>query len=199
VTKRSRVKSNAGPAGVASLNAMRRLALLALPFALAACGGTARPASWPRVTLKLSAPADTRSVRAASVQVQGTVSPGDASVQVNGEAAQVNGGSFAAEVALSPGANVIDVTASAPGRRPEADAVRVIRDMRVQLPELVGTAEPDATATLRDLGMRPRSEDARNFLDRIIPGELQVCDMRPGARALVQKGATVTIVVARSC
>jgi hypothetical protein len=177
---------------------MRRLALLAIPLALAlaACGsGTAGP----RMTLKLSAPADARTLRAASVHVQGTVSPGDASVQVNGEAAQVQGGSFAAEVALSPGANVIDVTASAPGRRPVADAVRVMRDMRVELPDLVGTPESEATAKLGALGMRPRSDDLRSFLDRIVPGDPEVCQMRPGAHALVEKGATVTIVVARSC
>ena len=184
---------------MASLNAMRRLALLAVPLTLAACGGSAHPAAGPRVTLKLSAPADTGSVRAASVQVQGTVSPGDASVQVDGEAARVNGGTFAADVALSPGPNVIDVTASAPGRRPDADAVRVTRDMRVELPDLVGTPESDATTKLRDLGLKPRSEDARNFLDRIIPGDLQVCEMRPAARALVPKATRVTIVVARTC
>jgi hypothetical protein len=133
------------------------------------------------------------------VQVRGTVSPGDASVEVNGEAAQVENGAFSADVALDPGANVIDVTASAPGHRADADALRVTRDMRVELPDLVGMSEEDATAKLSDLGMEPRTEDARSFLDRIIPGGLQVCEMRPDSGELVAKGTKVTIVVAREC
>jgi hypothetical protein len=178
-----------------------RLALLVMAsLALAACGSGGRPASGPRVTLKLSSPDDAgQPVRAESVRVRGTVSPGDASVQVDGEAAQVQDGAFTAEVALAPGSNVIDVTASAPGHRAEADAVRVTRDMRVELPDLSGVSEEDATAKLTDLGMRPRSEDGGGFLDRIIPGELQVCAMKPDAGTLVAKGTRVTIVVARSC
>jgi uncharacterized Zn-binding protein involved in type VI secretion len=178
-----------------------RLALsLLASLALAACGGSGRPASGPRVTLKLSSPGDAgQPVRAERVQVRGTVTPGDASVQVNGQAAQVHGGAFSAEVALAPGANVIDVTASAPGHRAEADAVRVTRDMRVELPDLAGASEDDATAKLSHLGMRPRAQDGRSFLDRIIPGPLQVCEMKPDAGSLVDKGTTVTIVVAREC
>ncbi|WP_028060456.1 PASTA domain-containing protein [Candidatus Solirubrobacter pratensis] len=178
---------------------MRVALLLIASLALAACGGAGRPAAGPRVTLKLSAPEDSGTVRAERVQVHGSVSPGDASVQVNGVAAQVEGGDFAADVALAPGANVIDVTASAPGHRSEADAVRVTRDMRVELPDLAGASETDATAKLSDLGMRPRIEDGSSFLDRIIPGELEVCEMQPRAGALVAKGTTVTVLVARRC
>jgi uncharacterized protein (DUF58 family) len=178
---------------------VRRLVLLAIPLAVAACGGTERPAAGPRVTVALSAPREAGTVRAERVHVQGKVSPSGATVEVNGEQARVDGDTFAAEVALAPGANVIDVTASAPGRRPDADAVRVTRDMRVELPDLVGMTEQDATGRLDGLGMQPRAKDGRNFLDRIIPGELQVCEMRPAAGALVEKGTTVTVVVARSC
>jgi hypothetical protein len=178
---------------------MRRLVLLAIPLAVAACGSNARPSSGPRVTLSLSAPGDTKSVRAESVRVQGKVSPTGASVEVNGKAASVSGGTFNADVSLNPGENVIDVTASAPGRRPDADAVRVTRDMRVELPDLVGASEEDATAKLTDLGMNPRSDDVRSFLDRIVPGPLQVCEMKPGAGDLVAKGTTVTLVVDSQC
>jgi Glucodextranase, domain B/PASTA domain len=178
---------------------VRRLALLALPLALVACGGTARPAAGPRVALELSSPDDAGTVRAESVQVRGTVQPADAEVEVDGESAEVDNGTFSAEVPLSPGANVIDVTASAAGHRADADALRITRDMRVELPDLVGMSDTDATAKLEDLGMKPRLDDERSFLDRIIPGELQVCSMSPGAGELVNKQTTVTLAVANQC
>ena len=39
---------------------------------------------------------------------------------------------------------MIDVTATAPGRRPATDAVRVMRDMRVKVPDVVGSTPEDA-------------------------------------------------------
>jgi hypothetical protein len=179
---------------------VRRAVLVLIPLAVAACGGSsARPAAGPRVTLKLSAPGDAKLLRAASVQVQGTVSPDSAQVDVNGEQANVNGGTFVAEVALRPGANVIDVTASAAGRRPDADAVRVTRDMRVEVPKLVGADEKDATGKLRGLGLVSREERGGSFLDRLFGGALTVCETRPAAGALVNPHSAVTVVVARSC
>ena len=197
MTVRSHV--NQATRGTTSLIGVRRLVLFAIPLAVAGCGGTPRPASGPRVTLQLSAPGDAKPVREASVKVRGTVSPGDASVQVNGQDAQVSGGAFAADVALAPGANVIDVTASAPGRRPDADAVRVTRDMRVEVPRLLGAARTDAVHRLEALGLQPREERSGGFLDRFIPGELQVCLTDPPAGALLDPGTTVTVVVARNC
>jgi hypothetical protein len=179
---------------------VRRAVPLLIALAVAACGGSsARPAAGPRVALVLSAPADAKAVRAETVRVQGTVSPNGATVRVDGEEAQVNGGTFVAEVRLRAGANVIDVTASAPGRRPDADAVRVTRDIRVEVPRLVGAAAKDATGRLRALGLVPREERAGGFLDRFIPAELTVCEMRPAAGELVDPRTAVTIVVARSC
>jgi Glucodextranase, domain B/PASTA domain len=193
VTEKSHVKP------VSSLGGVRGLLLLAIPLAAAACGATPRPASDPRVTLQLSAPGDGRPVRAKSVEVRGTVSPSGASVQVNGESAQVSGGEFAADVALAPGANVIDVTASAPGRRADADALRVTRDVRVKVPELVGTARADALDRLDRLGLRPREQRGGGFLDDIVPAALQVCLTDPPAGELVDPGTAVTVVVARNC
>jgi glucodextranase-like protein/PASTA domain-containing protein len=178
---------------------VRSLVLLAIPFAVAACGGTARPASGPRVTVSLSAPGDAKSVRAESVRVQGKVSPSEASVEVNGESASVSGGTFTAEVSLNPGANVIDVTASAPGRRPDADAVRVTRDIRVEIPELVGQPSDDAVSRLKDLGLDPQEEHSGNFLDRFFGGDEQVCELDPGAGELVDPGTTVTLTLAPNC
>ncbi len=178
---------------------MRRLALLALPVAVAACGSTARPAAGPRVTLKLSAPVDAGTVRSDSVRVQGTVSPAGASVRVNGEDARVDGGTFTAEVRLDGGANLIDVTASAPGRRADADAVRVTRDMRIEIPKLVGLPSTDAEDQLATLGLDAREDKQGSFLDRLFGGELQVCELSPPAGTLVDKGTTVTLAVAPSC
>jgi hypothetical protein len=178
---------------------VRSLVLLAIPLAVAACGSTARPSSGPRVTLSLSAPGDAKSVRAESVRVQGTVSPSGASVEVNGESASVSGGTFTAEVSLNPGQNVIDVTASAPGRRPDADALRVTRDIRVEIPDLVGQSREDGLQRLKDLGLEPDEQRSGNFLDRFFGGEEQVCELDPRAGELVDPGSTVTITVAPNC
>jgi hypothetical protein len=178
---------------------VRSLLLLAIPLAVAACGNTARPASGPRVTVSVSAPGDTKSVRAESVHVQGKVSPSGADVEVNGEAASVSGGTFSADVSLNPGENVIDVTASAPGRRPDADAVRVTRDMRVEIPELVGQPSDDAESRLKDLGLDVKEEQSGSFLDRFFGGQQQVCELHPGGGELVDPGSTVTVTIAPNC
>jgi hypothetical protein len=176
-----------------------RLALVLGTLALAGCGADARPATTPRVQLKLAAPGDGRSLRAESVEVSGTVTPTGAAVSVAGEQAHVSGGSFTAMVALRPGGNVIDVTATAPGRRPAADALRVVRDTRVELPRLVGVGRDEAFATLEDLGLKPQEKRDDSWLDRLIPGDDFVCATTPAAAALVQPGAKVTVEVARNC
>ena len=171
---------------------MRRLVLLlAAGLALAACGEAPRPATEPRVRLKLELPDDGGSVRADRVAVRGTVTPGDAAVRVAGEDAEVEGGEFAAEVALSPGGNVIDITATAPGRRPATDAVRVMRDMRVEVPTLVGTELDAAEAALREA--RPEGHrGARRQLDRprCSAAPCAVCATRPPAGTLVDPRST---------
>src|SRR3954471_6615724 len=130
---------------------MRRPALLLAALAVSACGADARPATTPRVQLKLASPGDGRLLRAETVEVSGTVVPAGAGVTVAGAPAQVDGASFSATVSLQPGGNVIDVTATAPGRRPAADALRVVRDMRVELPPLVGHDRDEALARLKGL------------------------------------------------
>jgi hypothetical protein len=178
---------------------VRRLVLIALSLAVAACGGAAHSASGPRVTLELTSPADTGTVRAGTVHVAGTVSPVGASVQVDGQDASVEGTKFTADVALAPGVNVIDVTATAPGRRPEAEALRVTRDTRIAIPDLSGQKSDDAEQKLTDLGLSPKEDRQDGFLDRIFGGGAQVCETQPKAGALVEKGTTVTVVVASNC
>jgi glucodextranase-like protein/PASTA domain-containing protein len=179
---------------------VRRLVLLlVVGLALGACGETPRPATEPRVKLKLEAPDDGGSILADRVAVRGTVTPGDAAVQVAGEDAEVSDGAFTAEVDLQPGGNVIDVTASSPGRRPATDALRVMRDMRVPVPKLVGRTPEDADTALRSAGLTSVEERGGSWIDRLLPGGIQVCATRPRAGALVEKGTRVTLETARDC
>jgi hypothetical protein len=179
---------------------VRRLVLiLAAGLALSACGEAARPASEPRVRLKLDLPDDGGEVREDRVEVHGTVTPADAAVQVAGADAQVDGGEFTATVALAPGGNVIDVTASAPGRRPAADAVRVTRDIRVEVPPVVGLEVGAATDQLKKAGLKVSEVDDDSWLERVLGGEIDVCATEPGAGALVQPHATITLQTSRSC
>ncbi len=179
---------------------MRRLVLLlAAGYALTACGEAPTPATEPRVRLKLAVPDDGGEVRADRVSVRGTVTPGDAAVRVAGEAADVEGGEFTAEVALAPGGNVIDITATAPGRRPATDAVRVTRDIRVEVPRLVGLEFDDASARLDALGLEAVEARGGSWLDRLFGGPVTVCATRPAADELVLPRSSVTLETARDC
>ena len=178
---------------------MRRSYALLATLALAGCGTQARPATTPRVELKLSSPGDGRTLRADTVDIAGTVAPAGAAVTVAGRAATVDGSSFTATVPLEPGGNVIDVTASSPGHRPAADALRVVRDIRVQLPSLAGYEESDAFDRLKGLGLRPVEKRDDNWLDRLIPGAVGVCATQPKGGTLVAPRSAVTVIVAKDC
>ena len=146
---------------------MRRLiCLLAAGLVLAACGEAERPATEPRVSLKLDVPSDGGSVRA---ETRRRARDGHARRRRGprraASDADVHGGEFSAEVALIPGGNVIDITATAPGRRPATDAVRVLRDMRVKVPPLVGRESDAAVAALRKLDLKAREIEGGS-LDR---------------------------------
>jgi hypothetical protein len=178
---------------------VRRPALLLAAAMLAGCGTQARPATTPRVALTLSAPRDGGMLRAQTVDVSGTVTPAGAAVSVEGRSATVDGGTFKATVALRPGGNVIDVVAILPGHRPASDALRVMRDMRVELPKLAGYDEADAFSRLRELGLQPVEKLTDNWLQRLIPGGEGVCATAPRAGALVPPHARVTVLVAKDC
>src|SRR5215207_4465072 len=104
-------------------------AVLALAVLAAACGEEPRPPrAEPQVQLTLAAPGDAGTTRDEAVEVSGSVKPARASVTVLGREVDVDGGRFATKVALEPGANLIDVAASAAGRRPDFAALRVVRE-----------------------------------------------------------------------
>lgn len=184
--------------GTDSILGVRLAVLLAAALAVAACGEAPRPATQPRVALELDAPRDGGSVRAKRVTVSGTVAPAGASVRVAGEDVTVTAGRFSAEVELRPGGNVIDVTATAAGRRPATGALRVARDMRVAVPDVVGQTPDAATQDLRAIGLEAEEERSDDWLDRLLGGT-RVCATRPSAGALLEKGARVTLETARDC
>jgi len=176
------------------------VAVLAVAFLTAACGEGAKPPQRePLVELTIDAPPDADTTRDEQVAVSGTVKPAGATVQVLGNEVSVSGGRWSAEVGLDPGANLIDVSASARGRRPDFAALRVVREQRVALPDVVGRDTDTAQEELEGLGLKVRTEDSGGFFDPLLPGDPAVCSMEPAAGEQVLPGAEVTLRVARDC
>jgi hypothetical protein len=179
--------------------------LLVAPLALAAgaCGGSGsaeRAArSAPEVRIRISSPSDTLVTRDTTLTVRGSVEPPDASVQVLGRPADVIAGRFTAKVDLDPGANVIDLAATAPHRDPAMAAVRVTREMPVQVPDLSGLTAGEAGKRVRVLGLQLAVEAAGGLLERLLPGDPGVCEQHPSAGDDAMRGTTVRVLVAKRC
>ena len=181
---------------------MRRLVLVTACLAVAGCGGSDDPPAQRAlapVVLDLTEPADEVVVRTDSVRVGGTVSPAGAPVRVNGRAAEVEGSGFTADVPLEPGANVIDVMASARGRAPALAAVRVTRELPVEVPDVGGLAVAEAESRLSDAGLRAEVEEDGGFFDELLPGQPAVCGQDPEAGADVRRGTVVLLTVGKQC
>jgi hypothetical protein len=101
---------------------------VAVAAGLTGCGSSAgsTPASGA-VSVRISAPSDGRVVSTDRITVRGTVTPANAAVQVVGQSAQVGQGVFTASTPLQPGANQIDILASAPGQAPSSTTITVTR------------------------------------------------------------------------
>lgn len=176
------------------------IAVAAAALLVAGCGEDREPPrDEPDVRLTLTGPADAEVTRSETIEIAGNVKPAGAAVQVRGEDVAVEGGKFRAEVELEPGANLIDVAASANGRRPDFAALRVVFEERVALPDVVGRDADTAQEELEGLGLEVRAEDAGSFLDPILPGDPTVCEMEPEAGTQVLPGTEVTMRVARDC
>ena len=174
--------------------------LLVLCVLPAGCGDDAQPQGpEPRVRLAVTVPRDGATVRAKTVAVEGTVEPARAEVQVLGEDIAVEAGRWHAEVPLEPGANLVDVAASASGRRPDFASLRIVLEERVRVPDLVGTDVETAQDKLEGLGLEVSLEDGGGFFDPLLPGDPAVCSTEPAAGAQLLPGAGVTVVVARDC
>jgi cell division septation protein DedD len=86
------------------------------------CGSSSKD-----LKVDILSPVDGSHMNADHVTVRGTVSPGDATVQVLGRDAQVGNGVFTTSVPLHTGQNAIDVVASRSGSAPVSTSVTVVR------------------------------------------------------------------------
>jgi hypothetical protein len=175
------------------------LVLALFSLLAASCGGDdASPPPRP-VQLELLAPGDPATVDSARVQVRGRVTPAAAEVQVMGRPVDVTGGIFATQVDLEEGANVIDVAASSAGRRPATTAVRVVREVPVEIPALEGEDADDAIRELEGLGLKVARKKGGGLLDDLLPGGPGVCSLDPAPGTEVRRGTTVTVETAKTC
>lgn len=175
-------------------------AVIALTALVPACGDDAEPPRRePVVKLELGSPPDSDVVRSETVEIRGTVQPRGARVRVAGREVPVDGGSFRADVPLEPGANLIDLSADARGRRPDFAVARIVREVRLPVPDLVGSDADTARDQLEGLGLSVEIEDAGGFFDPILPGDPQVCELDPEPGTYVLPGGDVTLRVARDC
>jgi hypothetical protein len=165
---------------------------------ITACGSDARPTP-PPVRLTVSAPRDLAVVHDDRVEVSGSVRPSSATVVVEGKRASVAEGAFHATVSLAEGTNVVDVLASSGRARPALAAIRVRRDVRVEVPDLVGTSADDARKQLTALGLKADVQRGDGIFDRLLPGAPKVCATDPESGAEVNPDTTVRLLVARNC
>jgi hypothetical protein len=164
------------------------------------CGGdeTATPAPAP-VRLTVTAPGDLAVVQDERVAVRGTVSPAGAAVLVRGQAAEVVGGRFTAQVSLDPGTNVIDVAATATDRAPALTAFRVTREMPVEVPDLSGMTAEQARAAVAAVGLKLREEEAGGILEKLLPGDRRVCRQEPEEGTEARRGTSVGVLLGKGC
>jgi PASTA domain-containing protein/glucodextranase-like protein len=174
-----------------------------LAGSVASCGGSDAGAqaakALPQVHLSVTAPGDTATTRAATVTVRGTVDPPGAAVSVLGRRAEVVGSRFTAQVALDPGANVIDLQATAPRRDPAMTAFRVTRELLIEIPDLSGLSPDNARKQVQGHGLRYEEHNGDGFLDGLLPGSPGVCEQDPAPGKPVTRGTTVKVLVAKRC
>jgi len=177
---------------------VRCTAVAALAAVLVAGCGTDEP---PRrgVKLTIASPADQAVLRDDSVQLTGRVSPARAVVRVRGEQVDVRDGSFKANVHLEPGTNVVDVLASARDSRPAMLALRVQREVTVEVPDLLGFSPGDARDALTSLGLEANVEKLGGIFDALLPVDARVCETDPAAGTTVQPSTEVRVTVSKTC
>ena len=118
---------------------------------------------------------------------------------VLGRRARVVRGKFRTVVPLREGSNLIDVGARAPGAAPVWEALRVTREVLVNLPDLTGATRDDAIARLDALGLRAEVQEEGDLLDELLGGDWFVCETQPPAGSDVRRGPRIHLVVAKGC
>jgi hypothetical protein len=174
------------------------LVCLLAPLAVVGCGGGSTPKG-PPVRLSLAAPSDGARLLQDTVNVSGTVSPATATVTVEGKRVTVSGGAFDTQVQLAPGQNVVDVMAGAQDSAAAMTALRVYREMMVEVPDLVGQSPSDASDALTAKGLKPKVENDDSGFDFFLPSSRHVCGTDPDAGSKVAPGSTVTVIASKSC
>jgi hypothetical protein len=152
------------------------------------------------VNLKIASPSDMATVRAETVEVKGSVVPAGSAVMVVGQKAPVSGGgTFTATVPLEPGANVIDVMATASGHAPALTAFRVTREVPVTVPDLGGKTVDEVSRALDAVGLNAEVEKGGGLIEDLLPGDPAVCEQNPDPGSQVRRGTKVHVVVSKSC
>jgi glucodextranase-like protein/PASTA domain-containing protein len=169
---------------------------------LCACGSgtTHPPPAVAPVKLTVSSPADQTRIDSSSTTISGTVSPRTARVLVVGRLVKPDAdGGFSAEVALVPGANLIDVIASARHARPAMTSLRITRYVLVSVPDVTGESPKDAAAAIHSAGLTPQIHSSGNPFGFLIPLRDQVCGQSPAGNAHVAPGSTVILDIGKVC
>jgi hypothetical protein len=170
---------------------------------LASCGGSGGGSTsaraLPQVHMRVTSPSDMTSTRGTSVTIRGSVDPPGASVSVLGRQAEVVGSSFTTQVDLQPGANVIDLEATAPQHGPALTAIRVTREMPVKVPDLSGLAPDAARKQVEGLGLKYAQTEGGGLFESLLPGTPGVCEQDPSAGADAMRGSTVRVIVSKRC
>lgn len=116
--------------GVASTRKLGVVGVLVVAAGLSACGGsttTTTTTTGGEVSVVVTSPTSGSVIAGNSVTIRGTVSPPNATVQVQGKPAAVGNGVFTAAAELHGGRSTIDVIGSAAGETPGSTSVVVVQ------------------------------------------------------------------------
>jgi hypothetical protein len=116
--------------------------------ALSGCGSsqTKTTAGGGAVALTVTSPSSGTVVSADNVTVRGTVTPGNAAVQIQGQAASVGNGVFVGNASIHNGTNTIDIIASARGYTPASTTITLTSQATASPAPSSGSSSPQSTA-----------------------------------------------------
>ncbi len=141
------------------MNTSRRIVYRILPIVavlvtvlFTGCGNgrsTSSAATQERITIEVTAPTSRNAVTDESILVTGIVSPQNTTVRINGEAVAVAAdGGFQQEVALSFGANRIQIVGELEGARALTRTINLSRNLVLTVNNPVNNATVDAASVL---------------------------------------------------